>query len=126
VVLLLLYLARKNLFFKPIKFTKQHRPQEFKKKGQKRVDSDFIAIEKKLVELGFTRNKWETYATWIKNIESHGHTVVVHTLLSETLCLHYRYRFDPKGLDSHDKIQLKTNIASLLHHYKSIPTNKTV
>ncbi|MDH4184695.1 MAG: transglutaminase-like domain-containing protein, partial [Nitrospinota bacterium] len=64
--------------------------------------SVFYLVERRLNELGYTRASWETEAEFIHRVislrtELHGETALA------LLELHYRLRFDPKGLTEAQK-----------------------
>ena len=69
-------------------------------------DSAFYRIEQRLTDLGLKRHPWETFSVWLDRIE----TIVSRDVSLETprkmLGLHYRYRFDPRGLSAAEKLQL--------------------
>ena len=71
------------------------------------ADSEFYLIEKRLIESGYMRHPWETLSSWIKRIEE-------AESLRSILILHYRYRFDPKGITADEKAVLKSNVQSWL------------
>jgi protein-glutamine gamma-glutamyltransferase len=64
------------------------------------ADSAFYAIERKLSELGWERRPSEPLAQWLARIERLAPLPVAR--LRPLLTLHYRYRFDPLGLDESD------------------------
>ena len=77
------------------------------------ADSEFYLIEKRLMELGYTRHPWETLSAWLKRIEPSCSSVPTE-LLPSILALHYRYRFDPKGITSEERQALRANAHSWL------------
>ena len=68
------------------------------------LDSEFFAIERRLAELGFARHAHETVIGWLTRIEgrSPGDAAELRHLAS----LHYRYRFDPRGLSGIERDEL--------------------
>lgn len=87
------------------------------KPKRKGTDSPFFLIEKTLKEKGHTRDPGETYTAWINRLER---TEVIASLtykpLRPLLDLHYRYRFDPKGLTEAEKKTLKSGVKQWIDH----------
>ena len=78
------------------------------------ADSEFYLIEKKMAELGFTRDKGETLLKWLARIEESKPVSLSTKSLRGILTLHYRYRFDPHGLKPEEKRVLKSMVGSWL------------
>ena len=77
------------------------------------MDSEFYLIEKKLAELGYARHPGETLSDWVRRIE--GETPTDATPVPQSiLTLHYRYRFDPKGITSEERSALKSTVNAWL------------
>ncbi|MGA1825696.1 MAG: DUF4129 domain-containing transglutaminase family protein [bacterium] len=77
-------------------------------------DSEFYLIEKRLHEMGFERYPWETLSSWIERVkDSHPPTIPCETL-AVILDLHYRYRFDPKGITPAEKAALTSSVHAWL------------
>ena len=66
-------------------------------------DSPFYRIEEQLSALGWTRTPGEPVRTWLnrlnRDILDPGSIETLYGLVS----LHYRYRFDPRGLTPREK-----------------------
>jgi hypothetical protein len=77
------------------------------------ADSEFYLIEKRLMELGYARHPWETLSAWLERIEPPCSSVPTE-LLPSILALHYRYRFDPKGITPEERLALKATVESWL------------
>ncbi|MFH1349726.1 MAG: transglutaminase domain-containing protein [Pseudomonadota bacterium] len=77
-------------------------------------DSEFYLVEKRLKESGYERYPWETPSCWIRRIEETYSEIGAPELLQTVLDLHYRYRFDPWGITSEDRISLKSKVRSWL------------
>ena len=71
------------------------------------ADSEFYLIENRLRELGFERKTNEPMATWLRRVN--GSAPQDGVPLESLLALHYRYRFDPAGLESEDRNLLREN-----------------
>jgi len=78
------------------------------------ADSDYYLLEKRLNELGFSRKPWESPATWMQRIESELPSHVSPNTLKPVLQLHYRYRFDPKGISVNERLALEDGVRSRL------------
>jgi len=82
------------------------------------ADSDFYLVEKRLMEWGYTRYPWETLSDWITRIEKTPSSLISTEQLPPILALHYRYRFDPKGITGDDKKALTSKVHSWLQQQK--------
>ena len=80
-------------------------------------DSAFYSIEQRLNALGLRRYSWETPLTWLNRIERTAGLAVPLDIPRELLALHYRYRFDPKGLSAGEKSQMAELSSSWLAKY---------
>jgi hypothetical protein len=69
------------------------------------LDSEFYLIENRLRELGFERRTGEALGAWLARIN--GSAPRDGVPLEELLNLHYRYRFDPAGLETTDRRALR-------------------
>ena len=69
-------------------------------------DSAFYRIEQRLTDLGLRRHPWETFSAWLDRIETTFGRDVSLEIPRKMLGLHYRYRFDPRGLSAAEKLQL--------------------
>jgi hypothetical protein len=75
-------------------------------------DSEFYLIERRLDAAGRGRRPSEPAAAWIERIQA--------TELRPIVALHYRYRFDPLGLDSTERAALRTSVERWLRDYESL------
>jgi hypothetical protein len=71
------------------------------------LDSEFYLLEKKLGELGVTREPSEPISDWLERVAETEGLMELRGLLHELLRLHYRYRFDPLGLSDTDRETLR-------------------
>ena len=69
------------------------------------MDSEFYLVEKRLQELGFVRGHEEPLGLWLGRVN--GSAPRNGFPLEKLLQLHYRYRFDPAGLNSAEREILK-------------------
>jgi hypothetical protein len=84
------------------------------------MDSEFYLVEKRLTELGYVRHPGETLSDWLGRIEGESPADSSQRLQS-ILSLHYRYRFDPKGLTSEERSALKSIVKSWLDARHAFP-----
>ncbi|MGD9305678.1 MAG: transglutaminase-like domain-containing protein, partial [Desulfobacterales bacterium] len=70
------------------------------------ADSDFYLIENALITSGFVREPAETLRDWIERLPPDRFTTHLINDLKSILNLHYRYRFDPKGIGAAEKAAL--------------------
>ena len=86
------------------------------------ADSDFYRIEQHLIGLGLKRYPWETLSAWLSRIECDAGLTVSLDIPRKTLALHYRYRFDPRGLSTSEKSRMTAMTAAWLaeNHLKSV------
>lgn len=86
------------------------------------LDSEFYELEKKLAKQGFTRQPAEPVSLWLqRSIETNPALADSDEALGELLRLHYRYRFDPAGLNNDDRASLRRRARELvakLEHYR--------
>ena len=69
------------------------------------LDSEFFEIQKKLSTAGLGRQPYETIREWLERI--HPFTPEAVELMKPITQLHYRYRFDPKGLSEQERTLMK-------------------
>ena len=82
-------------------------------------DSEIYLIEKTLNELGLTRDRSETFKHWIARLEENLHRANLIDELQEITELHYRYRFDPQGITTEEREQLKSCCNSWLAQFSN-------
>jgi hypothetical protein len=78
-------------------------------------DSDCYRIMNWYLQQGLERRPAEPLASWLERVirdDSHR-----HTSLTEILRLHYRYRFDPAGLDAGEREYLRTLVQNWFTRY---------
>lgn len=82
------------------------------------TDSEFYLIEKSLNELGFFRHSSESLKYWIQRLKQELPKNPLIEDLSAIVELHYRYRFDPQGINNTEREELKVMIKSWLNRYQ--------
>lgn len=91
------------------------------------LDSEIYQIEIALQKLGLTRNPTETWQQWLTRLDSQPLPTLEIPLpktqmlaeLQALIRLHYRYRFDPQGLNQTERAKLKSGTQSWLDKYLS-------
>jgi protein-glutamine gamma-glutamyltransferase len=68
------------------------------------LDSEYYELEARLAAAGHERHPHETPRQWLERLKRDG---VRHPSLPALVELHYRYRFDPRGLEASDRKVLK-------------------
>jgi len=81
-------------------------------------NSEFYLIEKRLIESGNERHPWETLSSWIKRIDENQYPPASTETLHDILALHYRYRFDPKGITNAERSALNSKVRSWLAQHE--------
>jgi transglutaminase-like putative cysteine protease len=67
------------------------------------LDSEFYQIERRMIERGTGRRPSESLATWVLRVMDDPAMAELKGELGYLLRLHYRYRFDPRGLSASDR-----------------------
>ena len=70
-------------------------------------DSEFYQVERRLAERGKRRQASESLSAWLQFATSEPALADLRGRLQELLHLHYRYRFDPKGLSPIEREALR-------------------
>jgi hypothetical protein len=103
-----------------IVFRKRHRlwgrkgPRSNQGSSWPGLDSEFYELEEKLAKRGLERRPSEPLSTWLRRVSGDEALVHLDTPLRELLILHYRYRFDPRGLSSNERQQLRAEARTCL------------
>jgi hypothetical protein len=91
------------------------------------LDSEFYELEKKLAARGLNRQVSEPLSGWFQRIAQEETISELRTPLSEILRLHYRYRFDPHGLNTEDRERLRSKAkacSALLDQTQAVVTTE--
>jgi len=81
------------------------------------TDSEFYSIEEALGKAGFKRDPAETLRNWLRRLPDMQPTSPLVDDLQPILNLHYRYRFDPRGISASEKASLKSDTQAWLDAY---------
>jgi hypothetical protein len=84
------------------------------------TDSEFYLIEQALIKAGFDRDRAETLRNWIGRMPDNPPASNLMDDLKSILTLHYRYRFDPRGVSATDKAALKSDTRTWLKEYHKL------
>ena len=78
------------------------------------LDSEFYQLETKLAARGLPRQTGEPLADWLERILTDPALAGLRAPLQECLQLHYRRRFDPRGLDESERKMLAQKTSDCL------------
>jgi len=78
------------------------------------LDSEYYEVERKLAARGLMRQPNEPQSQWLLRIAVDPAAAQVRGALAELLRLHYRYRFDPQGLNASDRDTLQREARTCL------------
>ncbi len=83
------------------------------------LDSEFYQIERELGARGIKRRPSEPLSSWLTGLLNDPSLTKARDHLRELLRLHYRYRFDPRGLDASEREALRREARGCLANLKS-------
>ena len=78
------------------------------------LDSELYQLESELSKRGLIRNPSEPFSAWLQRIAEEPEFSPFRDILPSMLRLHYRYRFDPKGLNDNERESLRSEVAACL------------
>lgn len=81
------------------------------------LDSEFFEVEGRLADLGLGRRDCEAFGDWLARIEPLSTEPVEP--LRRLLELHYRLRFDPRGLSDNERVALRDGVRAWLSQTKA-------
>ena len=82
------------------------------------LDSEFYQLEKELAGRGMVRNSDEPLSSWLLRAVAEPDLAESRTALQQLLRLHYRYRFDPRGLNAAERDRLRQEARVCLANLK--------
>jgi protein-glutamine gamma-glutamyltransferase len=74
------------------------------------LDSEFYQLEKLLARRGIARSAGEPLSAWLWRATDESIQAELREPLQQLLQLHYRYRFDPHGLNESDRAALRRQV----------------
>lgn len=74
------------------------------------LDSEFYRLERKLIQMGSVREPGEPLSLWLQRVTKDPGLAGLKQSLENLLVLHYRYRFDPGGLDPAERQALRREV----------------
>ncbi len=77
-------------------------------------DSELYLLERRLEQMALGRAPGETVMAWLARIEKNLPPGCRVAELREVAALHYRYRFDPEGLEPGERVALRQRTMALL------------
>lgn len=78
------------------------------------VDSEFYQLEQKLAHGGLPREAGESLSAWLRRVTDDSRLTNFKQPLENILALHYRYRFDPRGLNASERQALRREVEECL------------
>jgi hypothetical protein len=78
------------------------------------LDSEFYRLEKRLVDLGFERHPGESASSWLERIAESAPVANLQGSLKAVVQLHYRLRFDPRGISEESRATLRRQVQACL------------
>ncbi len=78
------------------------------------LDSEFYELEQRLTERGVPRQAGEPLSGWLERMVVEPALTDLRGPLQRLLQLHYRYRFDPRGLNTEEREQLRREARACL------------
>ncbi|HEV2328572.1 MAG TPA: transglutaminase domain-containing protein [Verrucomicrobiae bacterium] len=80
------------------------------------LDSEFYLLEQKLLDKGLLRGPDEPLSAWLQRATQNPQLAEIKPSLENILQLHYRYRFDPRGLTPSERQTLRHEVQACLSH----------
>jgi protein-glutamine gamma-glutamyltransferase len=88
------------------------------------LDSEFYRLEQKLARKGLPREPGEPLSTWLRRATNDPQLAGLKQPLETILLLHYRYRFDPCGLNGSERETLRREVGTCLAASRSFTDAK--
>ncbi|MBU2547194.1 MAG: transglutaminase domain-containing protein [Proteobacteria bacterium] len=88
-------------------------------------ESAFFEIEKRIAQIGYPRTRFETPSAWLERLERIEPPPVSTGVLKELLELHYRLRFDPRGLDALERTALEAGVRAWMEGHPGVGQTRT-
>ena len=81
------------------------------------ADSELYIIERELNKLGLGRDRFETWKDWLTRLQNNSEFLEGIGEIEAIVEIHYRYCFDPQGIDSEDRAMLRSTCEEWLKKY---------
>jgi hypothetical protein len=107
------------LIQQPLAIRRANRLAVAARREQPGADSEFYLVETRLARAGLARGAGESLGAWLARIGRERADIAVAPL-QELLRLHYRYRFDPLGLDAAERRALGAQARSWLQAHSGL------
>jgi transglutaminase-like putative cysteine protease len=78
------------------------------------LDSEFPALVARLEQQGFVQRPGEPLGPWVRRIGANHRSPTLADALARLLALHYRHRFDPRGLSAAERESLRARVQDCL------------
>ncbi len=78
------------------------------------ANSEFYRVEQQLAKRGLVRPPNEPLLGWLTRVQTDARVATIREPLPGLLRLHYRYRFDPRGLDREEREKLRAGAEDCL------------
>lgn len=78
------------------------------------LDSEFYRLEQRLAQNGLPREPGEPLSLWLARATNDSNFAKLKEPLGNVLQLHYRYRFDPRGLNPSERQELRREVETCL------------
>jgi protein-glutamine gamma-glutamyltransferase len=78
------------------------------------LDSEFYQFERRMAQLGLPRQPGEPLSIWLQRATDDSSLAEFKEPLENILRLHYRHRFDPRGLTPAERQELRRQVETLL------------
>jgi hypothetical protein len=103
------------LLYRIFRSSRRHKKdEEPMRTGRPGLDSEFYRLERKLIQIGPAREPGEPLSFWLQRATKDPHLAGLKQPLENLLLLHYRYRFDPSGLDPAERQALRREVDACL------------
>ena len=83
------------------------------------ADSELYSIERELTQLGLGRDRSETWREWLVRLGHTPENSATVTELYSILKMHYRYRFDPQGINVRERAKLRSACIDWLERHRA-------
>jgi hypothetical protein len=86
------------------------------------LDSEFYRLEQKLAQRGSFRQPSEPLSAWLRRVTAEPSLAPLERPLQQLLLLHYRYRFDPRGLNQAERQDLRQHVETCVTELRAHST----